>query len=63
MNTKRLIVLGVALVAASIAAQAVGRNNPLVSFVPIAGPMVMWASLYVLGALAIGAVVFTRRDV
>jgi hypothetical protein len=50
-------------VASGIAGQAVGRGNPLVSFVPIAGPMVIWAVAYVTTVLALGGWLFARRDV
>ncbi|HLQ33233.1 MAG TPA: ABC transporter permease [Chloroflexota bacterium] len=39
------------------------RGNPFVSVTPVAGPMLIWSVLYVVVAFALGARIFSRRDV
>jgi Cu-processing system permease protein len=44
-------------------AVAAARGNPFVSLSPLAAPMVVWSALYVIVTFALGAWIFTRRDV
>ena len=39
------------------------RGNPFVSVSPVAGPMVVWSVIYMVGAFTLAARVFSRRDV
>jgi Cu-processing system permease protein len=44
-------------------AASAARGNPFASIAPIAGPMLIWAVLYVAAAFAVSARLFSRRDV
>lgn len=44
-------------------ATSAARGNPFASIAPIAGPMIVWATFYVLAAFAVSARVFSSRDV
>lgn len=44
-------------------AASAARGNPFASIAPIAGPMIAWATVYVLALFAVSARIFSRRDV